>query len=657
MKQFKASLILLLTCILMATLHSAAQDSKAFEKKAGIPEKFHTQEFSRVRPSGWIKEQIQSNLDGFTGHLDSLVPGLILEDDIFGKDRLGRHIESKDVGAITENGQLQAQFLWWNSETQGNWWDGFIRSAVLIGDKQQLERASKHIQYILSTQDADGYLGIYDRELRYKFDNENGELWAKTTLLRGMLAWYEYSGDTAVIKAVEAAVGNVMANYPVYASHPFNTVNPDAGGLTHGLAFTDVLEELWHLTGRIEYRDYCTFLYKEFSLQKLNEDAQFAKLSDKELMLKGHGVHTYEHLRSVAAAYYASGNPELKTALQNFLAKIAVETTASGGPAGDEWIAGLKADATSRGYEYCSMHELMTAYCDLMAKTGEADFGEYVEKLFFNAAQGARNPFESSIAYLKTDNSYSMSGGLNGDTTVKTQTRYKYSPVHQDVAVCCVPNAGRIAPFFVQNMWMADEKSLIACLLGPCELTCSFAGKPVSISEQTAYPLENTIRFTVNTDGAEFDLKIRRPAWADKVNVSEEYREEKGYIVIHRKWKGQHSVEIEFSPQVKVLQDINGEYYFMYGALVLSRPIQAIGKQTKTYPVKGFRDMEYRPAGCNVLYYTGDTFEQTRAGKPEFATSLYNPATNKNEKVVLVPMNRTILRQVTFKQKSEYPTK
>jgi len=33
-----------------------------------------------------------------------------------------------------------------------------------------------------------------------------------------------------------------MVNYPENASHPFYSVKPDAGGLTHGLVFTDVLE-------------------------------------------------------------------------------------------------------------------------------------------------------------------------------------------------------------------------------------------------------------------------------------------------------------------------------------------------------------------------------------------------------------------------------
>jgi DUF1680 family protein len=644
---------LLIVLILMYNGRSEAQPVVSFQKTGSLDEAFRPLPFSSVKPLGWIKEQIQANLDGFTGHLDSLVPALFAGDDIYGKDRLSRHIKSKDVGAITGNGELQPQFLWWNSESQSNWRDGYMRSAILCGDSEHLAKAKDYVSRILLTQDPDGYLGIYDTDLRYKFEDENGELWSKTTLLRGLLAWYEFSKDTTVLKAVKAAVENVMQNYPIYNSHPFYSVNANAGGLTHGLTFTDVLEELWRLNGKPEYRDYCIFLYRDFSEQTLNEDAQAGKLADVNLPLKGHGVHTYEHLRPVAAAYYASGNPAMKTILRNFLQKISLSTTASGGPAGDEWIDGKGQDATTRGYEYCSIQELMNSYTDLLAKTGDPDFAEFAEKLFFNPAQGSRNPFESSIAYLKTDNSYSMCGGLNGDTTVKTQTRYKYSPVHQDVAVCCVPNAGRIAPYFVQNMWMKERQDLIACLLGPCELETSLNGNRVNIVENTGYPYDNTISFTVNTSGCAFGLKIRRPEWAAKITVSEDYREEKGYIIFQKIWEGEQTITITFYPEVQIRKDLNGEVFYTYGALVLARPIQGIGQEMKSYPLKGFSDMYYRPLHPGVLQFANEKVRQLNPNKPEFSTALYNPVTRKPEQVILVPLGETILRQVTFRMKED----
>ena len=286
---------------------------KPYEKVTPISETFQALPFSSIKPKGWLKEEIEKDLNGFTGHLDSLVPALVIDDDIYDKDRLSKKIKSKDVGAKADAGDWQVQFLWWNSETQSNWGDGYIRSAILVNNKDHLARIKRYINKILATQDADGYLGIYDKELRYKFNNENGELWSKTTLLRGLLAWYEYTKDKRVLTAIERAVQNVMDNYPENKSHPFYSIQPNDGGLTHGLVFTDVLENLYRVTKNEKYRDYCLFLYRDFSTEVLNEDAQYNKLIDPDYKLKGHGVHTYEHLRAVAAAYYASGNQFLNT--------------------------------------------------------------------------------------------------------------------------------------------------------------------------------------------------------------------------------------------------------------------------------------------------------------------------------------------------------
>jgi DUF1680 family protein len=631
-------------------MNALSQRPDTFQKIKPISEKYTPFPFGEIKPTGWLKEQLKENLDGFVGRLDSLVPELITTDAIYGKDRLTKKIKSKDVGAIGEAGDWQVQFLWWNSETQSNWWDGYIRSAILTGDKHHLSRVKQHVDYILSTQDADGYLGIYDKELRYKFDNENGELWSKATLLRGLLAWYEYTKDKKVFTAIERAVKNVLQNYPVNASHPFYSVNPNVGGLSHGLTFTDVLENLYRITKDPSYLDYAIFCYKDFSEQTLNEDAQYQKLMNASLMLNSHGVHVYEHLRSLAAAYYASGNPQLQAALKNFLQKIALTTTASGAGVGDEWIGGKRADATTRGYEYCSLHELLHSYAALFIKSGNSDYGDRIEKIFFNAAQGARHPQESCIAYLKSDNSYYMTGGLNGDTSVKNQTRYKYSPVHQDAAVCCAPNAGRIAPYYIQNMWLKEGNNLVASLLGPSELTALLNGKKIMVKEKTSYPFGNLIEFEITAANIRFDLKIRKPSWATKFSVSENYKEENGFIVISKKWNGKQTVRIEFFPQAEVQQDINGEVYFTYGALVLAHPVKALATQTKSFPLEGFYDLHYKPEQLVVYQYAGEKINK-EAGSLLFPTHLYNPATKQNEEVILQPIGQTILRQTTFKKK------
>lgn len=656
-------LISIAMCVATASLttlqEAAGQQAEAFQKINALPEKWQVLPIGAVKPTGWLRQQIEENLDGFVGRLDSLVPSLVVKDDIYGKDRLTRKVKSKDVGALGDAGDWQVQFLWWNSETQSNWWDGYIRSAILAGDKHHLARIGQYIQRILSTQDADGYLGIYDKELRYRFDNENGELWAKASLYRGLLAWYEYRKDPRLLAAIEKATQNVMANFPINASRPFYSVNPNVGGLSHGLTFTDVLENLYRLTGKTAYRDYALFLYKDFSAYNLNEDAQLAKLLDTTLPLKGHGVHTYEHLRSLAAAYYASGNPVLKQAMEIFLGRIQEYTTPSGGPVGDEWIGGRKADATSRGYEYCSLHELMHSYASLLAKSGAAVYGDKVERLFFNAAQGARHPYHSAIAYLKSDNSYYMTGGLNGDTSDKKQTRYKYSPVHQDAAVCCVPNAGRIAPYYVQHMWMKSSDGLVATLLGPGELTTTIKGQQVRITEDTYYPYRNSVTFRVVVKSpTAFTLRIRKPSWARSVKLNQAYTTEGDYLVLRKTWRNGDVVTLDLDAQVEVKEDNKGDKYYTYGALVFALPVKGKETITKNYPLPGFHDYHYTAqslqprafaeAATPQVVLTDAKLGSDVQNSIALKTELTNKATGKKEEVVLVPLGGSILRQVTF---------
>ncbi len=617
-------------------------------------EKFEYLPFGEVKPSGWILEQMNKDMAGFTGHLDELVPDLTTADDIYGKNRLSKKDKSKDVGNLKEGADWEVQYLWWNSETQSNWRDGEIRQAILTGNPEQMKKIGTYIDHILSTQDSNGYLGIYDKNLRYRFKTENGELWAKATLLRGMLACYE-SGtgnrDT-LLSSMERAVKDVMVNYPRERSDPFKAENSFAG-ICHGLVFTDILDRLYQITGKREYINYAAFLYRNYSANKLmEEDICLDNILNPKYKLKGHGVHTYEQLRSLTVAWFATGDKQLKKALDIYLRRIDSVTTPSGGPVGDEWIGGRKADASETGYEYCSIQELLDSYALLLQKTGKQAFGDKIERIFFNAAQGARHPAESSIAYLKTDNSWYMTGPLNDTVPVKRQTRYKYSPVHQDVAVCCVPNAGRIASYYVRSMWMRDRQGLVATLLGPSTVKTRIGKQLVEIEEQTEYPFGYSFRFAISLESpGKFVLKFRKPSWANGFTVNYPHEVRNGYILIKKTWKNHDEVILTFVPETGLSKDLKGESYFTFGPLVLAHPVEGKQTETKSYPLPGFKDVEVY-ASDPLRYRMGNRIfiQQADPGKLIFTADLINPETGREEPVKLVPMGQTLLRQVTFKK-------
>jgi hypothetical protein len=614
-----------------------------------VEEKYQILPFGSIKPSGWIKTQMQKDINGFVGNLDILVPDLI-NDPIYGSGRLHKNSEVKDLGNNKEgDAEGSEQYKWWNSETQSNWWDGYIRNVILMNDKVGLKKVEKYIEEVLKTQDEDGYIGIYDKELRYNFNSENGELWSKATMYRGLLAYYEYSKDKKLWNAIVKAVDNVMTNYPIGISSPFSSGKAFNGGVSHGLTFTDVLDKMYQITGNTKYTDYALFLYQDFSKTYQSEkDVQLNNILNPNYKLQSHGVHTYEHLRPLIVAAYASKNSELQKALEIYIRRIENTTTLTGGAIGDEWIAERNADATHIGYEYCSLHELLDSYTVLLQKQGISKTAEAIETIFYNAAQGSRNPNHSCIAYLKTDNSFEMEGTKNGEVEAnRNQTRYKYSPAHQDVAVCCNPNAGRITPYFVEKAWLKEsENTLVNVLLMPNVVTTNLQNKSITIETVTEYPYENKFVFKIsNPLQASFVLKIRKPSWATKVITNESYVLENDFIVIDRKFENEDKIQIEFKTEIQIKEDNNNEKYFSYGAIFYAKPIEAIEQKGKSY-FRNFNDLTYKPLDSNRFQFIEDNKAIYSNGL--IKVKVKNKTTNQLENITLIPFGKTILRQVSF---------
>jgi DUF1680 family protein len=651
-----------------------------FEKIKPVSEQTRRLPFGDIKPGGWMKAQMVDDLqNGFVGHLDEIVPDLIRDDDIYGKDRLTNKVKQKDVGALAGDGEWQVQFLWWNSETQSNWYDGFVKSVMLTDDQKFNHKMDEYIDRMLSYQDEDGYMGIYAPDLRYNFTGENGELWAQASLFRILLGQYEATGDEQILNAIEKAVAVTMKAWPIDASEPFNVKDPFAG-VGHGLVFTDVLDQLYQITGHQKYMDYALFLFKDYNQHEMSEvDIFVENLLDSNYRFQGHGVHTYEHLRPLVVAYYASGNPTLKKAIDQYVKKLDEYLSPSGGPIGDEWVAGRTADASETGYEYCSIHELLDSYSLLLQKTGDMQWADRMDWILFNAGQGARHPHEHSIAYCKTDNSFSMTGGLHpgeNDHGGDPQTRFKYSPSHQDAAVCCVPNAGRIYPYYVKSMWLKNSDNadlaqfgdgIITALYGPAKAKTSINGKQVEISQETNYPFNLKVNFRIDQkDAQKFPLILRIPEWAHDYELEGfdgEVHAKNDQVVLIKEWQKNESFSIEFKTRIKKHNDHQNRAYLSYGPLIYALPVDGEQEVVKTFSLEGFRDLHYQPSNKEVeeLVFDESKFNgfalKINPDNDDLWSSVFmeglmkNESTNEYSTVRLYPMGSTILRQVTFENK------
>ncbi|MDJ0909537.1 MAG: glycoside hydrolase family 127 protein [Woeseiaceae bacterium] len=613
-----------------------------------------------IKPDGWMLEQMQNDLHtGFVGNLDRLVPEQMLQDDIYGRDRLTRLVEEKDVGAHSTGADWEVQFLWWNSETQSNWWDGYLRNVLLVEDDELIrERLAPYVRDKLATADPDGYIGIYAPDLRYEHTTENGELWAQASLFRGLLAYHEATGDEEVLDAVRDAVDLTMESLPIGESEPFKVTDAFAG-VGHGLMIVDVLDTLARITGDDRYLDYAVFLFEDYNAHTLPEaDIQIDNLLDPDYRFHGHGVHTYEHLRALVIAAEHTGRGDYREALDAYIEKLDDVLTAAGGPIGDEFVLGRHAHASATGYEYCSLQELLHSYSLLLESTGDARWADRIEWLLYNAAQGARHPDGRSIAYVKTDNAFQAMGHVDMDNP-QNEERMKYSPAHRDVAICCVPNAGRIYPYFVQAMYHRTPRGISVNLFGASEASLKLNDSDVLVRQQTDYPFDYVVRIEVEAD-ADFELRVRMPAWATGGEVEgADFTLDNGWISIDKAWEGTSQIEIRFEPIVRIMEHTSGTLAVAHGPLLYALPIAHEEVAGTLYGEPDFHDVYAKP-----LNPVNNDWQLLRDGRFELVAAedriagpfdsialkgqLYDESDARMIDVELVPMGGTVLRQVSF---------
>lgn len=619
--------------------------------------------FGDIKAQGWLKDEIHKTMEGCIGHLDQLLPELTTDHEIYGKDRITPdavlvELGRKDCSHYGVEGN-DKQFYWWNSETQSNWWDGYCRSALLADEKEWIDKAKAHVEEMLGYQDSDGYMGIYGSELRFQNKGENGELWAQSTLFRALLGYYEGVKDKKILNAVLRAADRIMDGYPKEDSHPFHVHNSGSGH-SHGLTVVDSFYRLYQLTGNEKYVDYAVWLYEDFSSWRVGEeDMQSGNIEDPFYIFQCHGVHTYEHIRGLIIA--GKRKQKYRHMLDILLAKLPFYLTPSGAPIGDEWIFGRTADATYTGYEYCSVHELLDSYLLLMQDTENLKWADAAEWLFYNASFGMRHPTDSSIMYCMTDNCYEANERKHPDDDA-WNPRYKFSPTHQDAAVCCVPNSGRIIPYFVQSMFMECKDGFKASLYGPCSFNGKYQDVEVNIRELTNYPISLKVEMEVSAEyPIEFSLYLRFPRWADRMLVNgrvyEREEAHNGEIRLHKIWGKMERIEIQIETQVQMNTDFNGDYYVSYGPVLYAYPLKAGEKlirqlEVKPFAEKGYIPIERKLERLKIAEEDRKKFHFAAGGEKNHFKDLYIHGVFRldGQKIEgnMTPVGKTILRKVTF---------
>lgn len=497
-----------------------------------------------IKAEGFLKSQMQIGKDGMCGHLHELEPKMIADP----------FLNVSHVKAWGEGDKLQ---YGWGAEIAGNYWTGYIQFAFTLNDEEMIKTATNWVDAMLKVQREDGYLGNYTAEGADIYDDYNA--WGSACALRGMIAFYEATGRKDVLEAVHRCMlwfcdkwsGDKKTNY----AGPF---------IIETMVFTYYYTKDEKLIKFAE--EYTEFLCDHDDYN----NSYKAMLSEEFYYNSNHTAGVGINLRLPALVYSVTGNEEYLKASEKMIEKVRkYSVQLSGAPVSQsEYLGPVSSTVES---EYCGFTFYNAVYSSLCFITGEAKYGDYMEEVFYNAAQGARKKDEKAIAYFTSPNQIfatDWSSHTWGDMQV-------YAPCY--TTSCCPVNAVAIVPEFIRGMMLYDENdNIYVVAYGPCSLQY----KDMSMTEKTYYPFRNSTAFEINCN-KKFELNLKVPEWCESFTVTvngevNDFNCQNGYVKIDREWKKGDKVDILFHTDVKVIRvnDADASAKFplaiKYGALLYS---------------------------------------------------------------------------------------
>ncbi len=474
-----------------------------------------------IQPQGWLREMLIRQKNGATGNLDKLYP-LVMG---------------------SRNGWLGGDGDQW--ERGPYWIDGLLPLAYILDDKELIAKVKPWIEWTINSQQPDGYFGPskdYGYEPGLQRDNSR-DWWPKMVMLKVLQQYYTATNDKRVI--------NLLTNYFKYQLKELPLKPLDHWTFWARYRAGDNLEVvdwLYNITGDKFLLDLGDLLHK----QSFNFTDAFL---NTDLLSKAgsiHGVNLAQGMKEPIIYYQQHPDTQYVEAMQKGFADLRkYDEMAHGLFGGDEALHG---NNPTQGSELCTAVEMMYTLENTLAITGDVGYADRLEKIAFNAL-----PTQTTDDYLNRQ--YFQ----QANQVMITRTAHNFDVNHDGTDVCyglltgypcCTSNMHQGWPKFTQNLWYATaDKGLAALVYSPSNVTAYVAdGTLVSIKEETEYPFEESIRFTLNmgkNKGAvSFPFHLRIPAWCNaatiKINGTVWQKVQGNQITkINRDWKSGDVIELQ----------------------------------------------------------------------------------------------------------------
>lgn len=412
-----------------------------------------------------------------------------------------------------------------NSNTVfGQWLSGMSRFAKGGNDTAMRDKAVRLFTEWAKTVGPDGNCGM----THYPFEK----------LVCGLVdlqLYADYPDTTAILgKVTDWAIKNFDRTRGPAAPKPWEM---HSGKPLEWYTVGENLFRAYQLTGDAKFKDFA---------EVWRYDAYWNKFAGTADPTDAWGVHAYSHVNtfsSAAMAYAVNGDAKDLQVIRNafdFLQNTQCYATGGFGPS--ERIMPTNGNL-GRALDYhqnsceapcCSWASFKLARY-LTQFTGEARYGDWVEKLMYNGVGAALRIQNAGRHFYYAD--YRVAGG------VKVFAR--------DVYTCCSGTYCQGVADYPNQIYYKDASSLYVSLYMPSEVTWKRPAGEVKVMQDTRYPEAETSKFTVTAaDGAAFALKFRVPGWSQGMSVKLNGAPAKvdcqpgTWAVLERAWKSGDQVEV-----------------------------------------------------------------------------------------------------------------
>lgn len=526
-----------------------------------------------IKPQGWLREMLLRQKSGATGNLDKLYP-LVMNH---------------------RNGWLGGDGDQW--ERGPYWIDGLLPLAYILNDTTLINKAAPWVEWALSSQQPDGYFGPskdYGPEPGIQRDNSR-DWWPKMVMLKILKQYYMATADERVIKLMTAYFKYQLKELPSKPLDHWTFWARYRGGDNLMIVYW-----LYNITGDQFLLELGDLLYKQ------TFDFGHAFTATDMLAQPGsiHCVNLAQGMK--APLVYYQHHPEQKyvEATNKGFADIRkFNGMAHGLYGGDEALHGAN---PTQGSELCTAVEMMFTLETILPITGNTAYADHLEKIAFNALPTQTTPDYMARQYFQQANQVALTRAMRNFDINHDGTDVCYGLLTG--YPCCTSNMHQGWPKFTQNLWYATPgKGLAAMVYAPSEVTAYVGeGQKITIKEETGYPFEESIRFTIVGDKKSkpvaFPLQLRIPAWCKQPQVkingaAQTIPVTEGIITLLQNWKAGDVVELFLTMPIHRNTWYENSVSVERGPLVYALKV---GEQWKE--IKNTKDpIDYGPSYFEVL--------------------------------------------------------